>query len=137
MQRDPRQQCRVGQIEQRLVEECRVKPFNIRELWWPSLGVNPETPGSGRGCAERFLIRPVTPATDSLSERHTGNDRVAPPEERLPGAVTKYREGDGAYDERTVEGKSSEANIDCLGRMRDEVVSAQRDIIGPRSYDRE
>src|SRR5215208_5230291 len=113
-----------------------MEPFEGGELRWPSTGIDPETPGNGSWRPERLLIGPIAPATDGLSQRRGGNDRVAPPQKRLARSAAQNGEGEGARDERAMEREAAEANVDGLYRLRDEVAGAQRDIIRSSSNNR-
>src|SRR5687767_8862246 len=106
-----------------------MKAVNAGELCRPSIGVDPETPGSPGGCPKRLLVGPVAPATDGLSQRHCRNDRVRPPEERLPRAEAKKGERCRPGDERAVECEPAESNVDRLCRMCQKMIDAQCDII--------
>src|SRR5215203_1152275 len=134
---DPGQEDRVRQVEQRFVQECGVKPLDAGELYWPSARVDPDTPGSCGWRSECLLVGPVAPATDGLSQRYSWNDGIGPPKKRLPRAAAENRECGGAGDQRAMECKSAEADVECLRGVKEKVVAKQRYIIGTSSDDRE
>src|SRR5215204_4045619 len=56
---------------------------------------------------------------------------------RLPRAAAENRECGGAGDQRAMECKSAEADVECLRGVKEKIVATQRYIIGTSSDDRE
>ena len=121
---DPCQQRCVRQVEQRLVEECGMKSLETGELWWPSLGSRSRVP---KELSWGFRMPPGSPSypSDRWPEPALRPERSRrSTKERLPRAAAKNHEGDSAGDQRAMEGKSAEANVDRFGRMNKKIISA-------------
>src|SRR6476620_7343228 len=119
----------------RLVEERRVESFGRGILFGPVFGVDPDAPRQAGWPSKRFLLRPVPPAADRLTNRHPGHDRVGPAQERLTMATADPPEAGDPADQRPVDRQAAQLYAYDPVRVVGKVSPFKHDVIEPGADD--
>ena len=81
------------------------------------------------------MVGPIAPAADGLAERDSRDNEVRPDEKRLTSPPTQEDKGRDSRHNGAVDGQATEAHVERLIGVCEEVVPAQEQIVGTRADD--